>query len=267
MIGAITSGEDRQQLTIAVEGDGVVGVVVGPCDIDLSRDRCTGEAGRRCQYAGRATSGRTGTATDLVGDAVIVGSHRSTDIFVGSCPTTDVCNHRTISLHLDDVAGRWQIPAEGRGGAECRAGHVGGGRWHIDTAVDRGTGAGGTPVGGQVVTVSTMRRQRILVGGIASREDRQQLAVTIESESAVAVVVGPGDLDIARDRRTTEAGRICQHMNRCTGGGTGTVSDSHRDAVFVVARSQSGIVIRLGRTGKRLDERPISVKICGISRT
>ena len=76
-----------------------------------------------------------------------------------------------------------------------------------------------------------MRRQRILIGGIASREDRQQLAITVESESAVAVVVGPGDLDSAGDGRTTEVGRIRQHVNGGADGSTGGITDLHRDAV------------------------------------
>ena len=101
-------------------------------------------------------------------------------------------------------------------------------------------------MGGQVVTVSTVRRRRILVGGISSREDRQQLAVSIEGEGAVAVVVGPGDLDIACDRRAAEVARIGQHMNGRADGGTGRITDLHRDAVLVVARGQPGVVMGLG---------------------
>ncbi len=104
-------------------------------------------------------------------------------------------------------------------------------------------------MGGQVVTVSTVCRHRILEGAISSREDRQQLAVTVESESAVTVVVGPGDLDIARDGRTTEVARIGQHVNGRADGRTCGIADLHRDAVLVVARGQPDVVMGLGRCG------------------
>ena len=111
-VRTVASTEDGQQLAITIEGDGVVDIVIGPCDVDFSGDYCTGEGGRRGEYPCTATGGGTGATTDPVDDAVLVSARRCSRIVVGGGISCKRCDHRTIATQFDDFTRCWQGPGE-----------------------------------------------------------------------------------------------------------------------------------------------------------
>ena len=112
MVGTVASGEDGQQLAVTIEGDGVVDIVVGPCDVDFSGDCCTGEGGRGGEYPCIATGGGTGAITDHVDDAVLVGTDRRSHIFVRGRTSCEHGDDGAITTQLDGFSRCWQAPGE-----------------------------------------------------------------------------------------------------------------------------------------------------------